>query len=167
MSSGRTIAAALVAAGVITCAAHAAGAEESGSFRLVRTYVHDYVTIDQGAVTYTGGRLEGAVTILASSGGLFVEGTHERITCLVYSRRSEAGIDLEAPCTMTAPSGDQWYTTSKRSTGDVEAGGGGPGTMDILGGTGAYAGISGSCTYDAGYLPDKWLSMIADCTWRR
>ena len=71
------------------------------------------------------------------------------------------------PCETTAPSGDRWYTLSKRSAGDVEAGGGGPGTMEIVGGTGAFEGLSGSCTYDVSYLPDNWVVMIADCTWQR
>ena len=39
--------------------------------------------------------------------------------------------------------------------------------MEIMGGTGAYESISGSCTYDVDYLPDDWLVMIADCTWQR
>ena len=39
--------------------------------------------------------------------------------------------------------------------------------MEILGGTGVYAGISGSCTYDVGYMPDNWVAMIADCTWQK
>ena len=83
---------------------------------------------------------------------------------MVYIKRSEAGFDLEMPCETTAPSGDKWYTLSKRSEGDVEAGSGGPGTMEILGGTGAYEGIGGRCTYDVDYLPDNWVVMIADCT---
>ena len=73
------------------------------------------------------------VTILQSSGGPFVEGTHDRATCVVYIKRSEAGFDLEIPCETTAPSGETWYTLSKRREGDVEAGSGGPGTMEIFG----------------------------------
>ena len=142
-------------------------AEESGSVRLIRTYVQDYTTIDHADARVTGGTLEGAVTILESSGGPFVEGTHDRATCVVYIKRAEAGFDLEVPCETTAPSGDRWYTLSKRREGDVEAGSGGPGTMEILGGTGAYEGVSGSCTYDVDYLADNWVVMIADCTWQR
>ena len=71
-------------------------------------------------------------TILQSTGEPFVEGTHDRATCVVYIKRSEAGFDLEVPCETTAPSGDKWYTLSKRREGDVEAGSGGPGTMEIL-----------------------------------
>ena len=167
MISGGRIAAALAAAAGFLCAAHPAAAGESGSVRLIRTYVQDYTTVDHADGSFTGGTLKGTVTILQSSGGPFVEGTHDRITCVVYIRRSQAGFDLEVPCTMTAPSGERWYTLSKRSAGDIEAGGGGPGTMALLGGTGAYDGVSGSCTYDVDYLPDDWVVMIADCTWQR
>ena len=167
MNTAKILAAALVAGAAVTCAAHAATAEESGSVRLIRTYVQDYTTIEHGDARYTGGTLEGSVTILESSGGPFVAGTHERITCVVYVKSTEAGIDLDAPCTMTGSSGDTWYTHSTRRAGTVEAGGGGPGTMEIQGGTGAYAGIGGHCTYEVEYMPDNWVAMIADCTWKR
>ena len=167
MATATKMAAALVAGAGMLGAAHIATAKESGNVQLIRTYVQDYTTIEHGDTSYTGGPLEGSVTILQSSGGPFVEETHQRVSCLVYAKRSEAGIDLEAPCTMTDAAGDKWYTHSIRRAGDVEAGGGGPGTMDILGGTGAYEGISGTCTYDVGYLPDNWLAMISDCNWQR
>ena len=153
MVAGGKITAALAAAAGIMCTAFGAGAEESGSVRLIRTYVQDYTAIDQPGGTVTGGP--------------FVEGTHDRATCVVYIRRSEVGFELEVPCETITPSGERWYTLSQRSAGDVEAGGGGPGTMEILGGTGPYEGLSGSCTYDAAYLPDDWVAMIADCTWRQ
>ena len=167
MISGGRIALALAAAAGFLCAAHPAAAGESGSVRLIRTYVQDYTTIDHADGSFTAGTLKGTVTVLRSSGGPFVEGAHDRITCVVYIARSEAGFALEVPCTTTAASGDRWYTLSKRSAGDIEAGGGGPGTMALLGGTGAYEGIGGSCTYDVDYLPDNWVVMIADCTWQR
>ena len=161
------LAAAFVAGAAMLGATQIATAEESGSVRIIRTFVQDYTTIEHGDARYTGGPSEGSVTVLESSGGPFVEGTHERITCVVYARSTEAGIDLDAPCTVTAPSGDRWYTHSKRRAGTVETGGGGPGTMEILGGTGVYAGIGGSCTYEVGHMPDNWVATIADCTWQR
>ena len=127
MVSATKITAALVAGAAMLGAAHIATAEESGSLRLIRTYVQDYTTIEHGDARYTGGPLQGSVTVLESSGGPFVAGTHQRITCVVFAKSTEAGIDLDAPCTMTAPSGDTWYTHSKRRAGNVEAGGGGPG----------------------------------------
>ena len=64
--------------------------EESGALRIIRT---DYTTIDHGGVRVTAGTLAGVATILQSSGGPFVEGTHDRATCVVYIERSEAGYD--------------------------------------------------------------------------
>ena len=39
--------------------------------------------------------------------------------------------------------------------------------MDLVGGTGKYAAISGTCEYDVDYLEGKWLVLMADCTWHR
>ena len=74
-------------------ATHHPTGEESGALRIIRTYVQDYTTIDHGGVRVTAGTLAGVVTILQSSGGPFVEGTHDRATCVVYIERSEAGYD--------------------------------------------------------------------------
>ena len=152
-----------VAAGFLGAAPVAAG--EAGTMSFIRTYVEDYATIDFAGGSVTGGSLDGVVTILESSGGPFVEGVRDRVTCLVVAKRSEGGIDLDAPCTATSASGDQWYTLSKRSSGDLEAGG--PGTLEILGGTGAFEGVTGACTYGVSYLEDGWVSMTTYCTWQR
>ena len=90
MISARKMAAALVAGAGISCVAYTATAEESGALRIIRT---DYTTIDHGGVRVTAGTLAGVATILQSSGGPFVEGTHDRATCVVYIERSEAGYD--------------------------------------------------------------------------
>ena len=62
----------------------------------------------------------------------------------------------------TDTSGDQWLTVSKRSTG-----GGGGGMVELLGGTGKYAGITGSCSYTVKYLPDDWASVEMNREWSR
>lgn len=143
-------------------------ADESGNFRMVRAFLQDYTTLDYGHGQAIGGPLEGVVTIIESSGAPFVEGEHSRITCLVYARDFGQGLDLVAPCIVTAPSGDTWFPSSTRQAGDLDAAGsGGAGTIAIEGGTGAYAGISGSCTYKTSYLTDRWLASISDCTWER
>ena len=142
-------------------------AGESGTLSFVRTYVKDYTTIEYAGTSVTGGTLEGVVSIVESSGGPFVAGARERVTCVVLAKRSDAGVDLESSCTATGESGDQWYTLSKRSSGGVESGGGGPGTLEIAGGTGAYEGVTGRCDYDVSYLADGWVSMTTHCTWQR
>lgn len=165
MPSGWRIAAVLsVAAGVLFPACIAA--EESGYFSMIRVQEQDYVAFDHAGGSVFGGALEGTSTILSSSGGPFVEGEHSISTCVAYGRKSAAGMDLEVPCATTDASGDRLDTLSKRIAGGVEAGGG-EGRMELLGGIGKFAGISGSCSYDVEYLAGKRLVLMADCTWRR
>jgi len=63
---------------------------------------------------------------------------------------SDGGMDLEAPCAAPDASGDKSFALSKRSAGDAETGGG-DGRQEIVGGTGKYAGITGSCTFTVEY----------------
>ena len=167
MPSGWRIAAMFVVAAGALFPASIATAEESGSFSMIRVQVQDYTTFDHTGGSVFGGALEGTSTILESSGGPFVEGEHSVSTCVAYGKKSAAGMDLEIPCATTDASGDRLDTLSKRVAGDVQAGGGGEGRMELLGGTGKYASINGSCGYDVGYLASKRLVLMADCTWRR
>ena len=142
-------------------------AGESGSFELIEVHLHDYARLEHPGQTVTGGPLRGAATIIASSGAPFADGANFGAECVVYAKRSEAGIDLESACTLIGPSGDRLYLLAQRRRGDIEAGGGGQGNQRIVGGTGTYAGISGDCPYTTGYLPDNWLVTRATCMWQR
>lgn len=166
---GRGIAAALLAAGLVAGLPRAAAGDEatSGSFRFLNSFVRDYVTFEHAGRTITGGPLRGTVTVTESSGGPFVEGESGLVACLVHAKRSEAGLDLEAPCTHTDPSGDQWYVLATRKAGDTEAGGGGAGRRALLGGTGKYAGVTGSCTYSTSYLTEQRSVSRSRCEWTR
>jgi hypothetical protein len=158
---------AALAAALAMLAAQAGVAEESGSYRSLRSYHNDYLTIDHGAQTFTGGTLQGTRTIIESSGGPFVAGANSSSDCLVYSRSSDSGISLEAPCTETDLSGDVGYSRAVRSDGDVAVGGGGAGRWELLGGSGKYEGITGSCSYTTEYLEGARAVIVADCTWSR
>ena len=166
MTSGR-IAGLVVAALCVVCSAQTAGAGESGSFELLETHVHDYTTLEHAGQTITGGSLRGTGTIIESSGGLFANGENYTMTCVVYARKSETGIDLEVPCVMVDSTGDELYLLAERRAGDLEAGGGGHGSQQIVGGTGAYAGVIGDCPYTTSYLPENWLVSRGICTWQR
>ena len=90
------------------------------------------------------------------------------IRCLIYARSSkDKGVSLDAPCLLTDGDGDKLYAVAKRGTGDIQAGGGGEGGSELIGGTGKYEGITGSCAYDTSYLPSGHVVTIADCTWKR
>ena len=87
------------------------------------------------------------------------------VTCVVYGKRSASALELEAPCTSITTAGDQLYLLSKRSAGDVKKGGGGG--IELLGGTGKYVGLTGTCTYETDYLANDRLVTMTDCMWQR
>ena len=49
----------------------------------------------------------------------------------------------------------------------MDAGGGGQGQLELAGGTGAYAGLKGSCAYETSYLANNQVITTTDCTWHR
>jgi len=115
----------------------------------------------------TGGPSSGTATIIDSSGGPFVKGTSSAQECIVFSKKSDAGMDLVAPCTSSDSSGDKVFYLAKRTVGDVNQGGGGTGKSEIVGGTGKYAGLTGSCTFKVDYLAANRLVGISKCQWQK
>lgn len=167
MSFRRGIAAAVVAAAGIVCTVQTAVADESGTFTVISSMTTNYTTIAHAGGTVIGGASEGTSTTIMSSGGPFVEWRHSHTTCVVYGKRSAAGTELEAACTLTTPAGDELYLISKRSAGDVAEGGGGAGELMLVGGTGSNSGITGSCTYEVDYLANNRYVSRAQCAWQR
>ena len=167
MRASRAITVALAAAMGILCAAPGAFAQESGSFSAIATYVRDFTSIEHADGTYFGGGMEGSTTILASSGAPFVEGGHNLSTCVVFGKRAAAGLDLQTACTSTNASGDTIFFTAERRAGDVNAGGGGEGQVQIAGGTRVYAGMAGTCAYRTDYLANNQVITTTDCDWQR
>ena len=152
-------------AGLLASPAFAEG--ESGRFVLVEMGTRDYVSMEHAGKTLTVGTVSGAATVVESSGGPFVADEIYSGSCFVKLTKSDAGIDLEAPCTFTDPSGDAWYALAIRRAGDVEVGGGGRGVQEIVGGTGKYAGVTGSCTYMSSYVPVDQVVSHVTCEWQK
>ena len=157
----------VAAAAVLLAAAYTAAADESGTFFMVRSYQHSYITVEHPDASYTGGILRGTQTILDGSGEPFADSMNSTLECLVFSRSSDAGLALEAPCVGADPDGDLLYTTAVRKQGTVATGGGGAGRWEILGGTGKYQGITGSCDYLTQYLEGDRVVTTGDCTWSK
>lgn len=167
MSPGKVVATALATVVGFLGTAPSSIADENGSFSVIRSYVRDYATLEHAEGTVTAGTLEGTVTTHTSSGEPFVEGDHSLVKCMVYAKSSAESMNLEAPCTTTDASGDRWYTLSHRRAGDVSAGGGGQGRWELMGGSGKYAGVTGSCTYETSYLAESRVVTVGNCTWQR
>ncbi|MXX90540.1 MAG: hypothetical protein F4213_02095 [Boseongicola sp. SB0677_bin_26] len=163
MPRGAMIAA--VASFALWHAAMAAGEDEGGTFELVTSFVREHVTIEHAGRSVTGGSMRGTNTVTRSDGGPFVEGESNVVECVIYATRTEAGLDLEAPCTNTDSSGDTWFWIARRTAGDMEVGG--EGRRELLGGTGRYAGVRGTCTYSTRYLTESEIVSVAGCKWLR
>ena len=161
------MAAALAAVTGMLWAAQGVLAQESGSFSAIATYVRDFTAVEHADGAYFGGSLEGSTTILASSGDPFVAGGHSLSTCVVYGKRSAAGVDLQTACDSTDAAGDTLYLLAERRAGSVDAGGGGQGTLQLAGGTGGYAGLAGECSYETAYLANNQVVTTTECAWRR
>ena len=140
---------------------------DSGTYESLTSFTTNYRTIQYSDGTATGGSLSGTQTVISSSGEPFVAGANAVMDCIVLAVKTSAGMELQAPCTVTTASGDKMFSISLRKAGDTSEGSGGEGTNTITGGTGQYAGISGRCTYSVEYLPNKKAVTRSKCSWRR
>ena len=138
---------------------------ESGTFEAISSFTTHYITFEHGEETVIGGPIGGTQTISASSGGPFTVGDSRNFECLVFVKKTARGIDNESPCTSTDSSQDKMFTLSRRKAGDMDSGG--QGRSEIQGGTGKYAGITGSCIYRTTYLPGNWATSITKCEWQK
>ena len=156
----------LVAAAVLLCVTPGAAGEE-GTFTVLRSFIRDYASLEFAGGTVTAGSLNGTSSVLESSGAPFEAGTHGLVTCLVYAKRAEGMLELDASCSTSDASAESWYALSRRSEGDVAAGGGGAGRWSLMGGTGKYSGLDGKCTYETSYLGEERVVTVARCAWHR
>ena len=140
---------------------------DSGSYEAVTSLTTDYTKSEQGDMTVTGGSSGGTQTIIKSSGGLFPEGSSSLFGCIVYAKKSAAGLDLEAACNSADPAGGKIFSLAKRKVGDVTPGGGWTGASAIQGGTGKYAGITGNCSYKIDVLSATRLVTLSKCQWQK
>jgi hypothetical protein len=155
-------------AAAATCLiAPASSHAESGTYDQVISLLTNYTKSERGTETVTGGSSSGTATTIQSSGGPFIAGSSVLFECIVFAKKSAAGMDLEAPCMSTDANGDKVFSVAKRRSGDVNPGGGGDGRSELLGGTGKYSGISGSCAYKADYLAGNRVVTISKCQWQR
>lgn len=137
---------------------------ESGTYESVGSFAPNYTKLEFPGQLITGGALQGAAQIVQSTGGLFAEGSNALFECIVYAKKSDAGMDLESPCVMTDASGDKLFYVSKRKVGDMGAGG--EGRQDYVGGTGKFAGITGGCSYRTDYVSPNRAISHQKCHWQ-
>ena len=141
---------------------------DSGTYKAVFSGSSNMATISMPEGKATSGSLSGTETVIKSSGAPFLEGESVTGDCVLYLERIQAGTNLSGRCTMIhSVSGDELYFSNSRKVGDTNAGSGGEGKSTMVGGTGRYAGISGSCGYVVKYLPDNKFAAIQQCEWSK
>ena len=155
------------AAALFLGVAEFASASESGTFSALMSSTYEFTTVEVAGTHVTAGSVHGIFTVTASSGAPFATGQHSAAVCVAYVKQSATGVDLEAPCVITDPSGDALHLVLRRTEGTVGIGGGGEGSSQVLGGTGAYSGMVGTCSYEATYIGDRHVVGPADCEWQR
>ena len=138
---------------------------ESGTFETVASFATNYSKLEHAGQMVTGGSIHGSMSVVKSTGGIFAEKSSTVFDCIVYAKKSDAGLDLEAPCTVTDSGGDKFYYVGRRKAGDMNVGG--EGHQEIVGGTGKYAGLSGSCVFKTEYLAGNLAVTHQKCQWSR
>lgn len=146
-------------------------AQTSGQFSLAGSFTYSYDKVQQGSTTFTAGSTEGADLVTSGGDALFPEGKSFLTSCVVFSEDSADGLSLKAPCTFMESEevdGDELYALLTREQGDLGAADrGGEGRVDLVGGTGKYANITGQCSYDAQYISASTAVITRDCIWNK
>ena len=150
-------------------ALHAVHADEAGKFTMLVTATRDYAVIRHAEGSVFGGGLYVVATVLTSTGNPFERNSHFYMACVVYGKTSQEGLALETSCrgTDAEKDDDRFYTSGGRRAGTMGPGGGGTGKVEIVGGKGRFAGVAGTCLYDAVYLADNQTVTSIDCAWSR
>ena len=145
-----------------------AAAAEGGSFDALSSSVNLLHTIDRSeGRTVIGGYSSGTLTITRSDGAVFEDGASLLAECIPLIMKGPSSLDLQSHCTFALNATDKLFGLFRRQSGDIAAGTGGKGRLELVGGTGRYAGVSASCPYTTSYLPDNHVVTNLHCQWRR
>ena len=135
--------------------------EKSISFTKDSLLISDYYKLDHHDSVITSGRLRGTITFSESTDpALFPNGKETPVNVVICIKQSKKKdyINLVSHWEQVTDKGKIYYV-SKRVTGDSETG---LGKTTIVGGTGAYKGIQGSCPYKVQYDGDR-VKVHATC----
>lgn len=138
---------------------------------MVLSSTYAYSNVEQGGTVFTAGSLQGSATVTSSRDPLFEVGQSFLRSCVNFSERSEASIDLKSHCKLTESpedGGDEMMMSVYRNQGTaIGESQGDRGRMELIGGTGKYTGLTGQCSYDARYLTPNLGVLMADCNWSK
>ncbi len=138
---------------------------ESGTVDIVLSASSNVYAVQMADTTVTARGGSGTVTFVRSSGAPFIEGASATVQFASFSKKTPSGFELEADGVATFSSGDTLLLLFRRQSGDLAAGTSGEGTLQLMGGSGRFSGVSGQCKYKVDNLPDNWNVTTAKCEW--
>ena len=111
------------------------------------------------------GGLDGIAAVIRSSGEPFGKGIHFYMTCAVFGKEAAGALKLVTKCTGTDVNDDRahLYLSGGWSKGNLSEGGGGE--REMMGGTGRFAKVKGTCSYDAAYVTRNRNVTTVNCNW--
>ncbi len=146
---------------VAVLAAGPAGAKDEpadGSFRIMAHFDTAQTAVEQGRVSISSGASKGIVVVFDGTAEPFRFGVFDSTTVLL-TKQAEDSLSVEGYSVRKDADGDEWYSRLKRVTGAE-------GRYELVGGTGKYRGLTGSCAYGVSNISrDRGVTM-GGCTWR-
>ena len=148
-------------------------AQTSGQMTLTGSFTYSYDQLQHGSTTFTAVGLEGGAIVSMGRGVLFPKGQGFLESCVGFAEESTDGsnVKVNSYCTLTESKedgGDVLFVLGVREQGDLGAADrGGMGRVDLVGGTGKYANLTGECSYETRYLSTSTAVTTLDCTWSK
>ena len=141
--------------------AGSAGAKDGpagGSFRIMAHFDTAQTAVEQGGVSISSGASKGIVVVFDGTAEPFRFRVFDSMTVLL-TKQAEDSLSIEGYSVRKDADGDEWYSRLKRVTGAE-------GRYELVGGTGKYRGLTGTCSYGVSNISrDRGVTM-GGCTWR-
>ena len=144
------------------CLASLASHAESGNVDLVMNVTAKVYSVEMGESTVTARAGDGKLVFRHGSGRAFVDNASATVQYVSFSRTTPSGLELEADGVATFSPDDTLLLVFERHADDL--GTSNEGSLQLTGGTGRFAGISGHCRYETDDAPADW-NVRAKCQW--
>jgi len=134
---------------------------ESGNVDLVINATAKVYAVEMGESTVTARAGDGKLMFRHGSGRAFADNSAASVQYVGFSRTTPSGLELEADGVATFSPDDTLLLVFQRHADDL--GTSNEGSLELTGGTGRFAGITGHCRYRTDDSSD-W-SVVANCQW--
>lgn len=137
----------------------------AGSFRLLVQFELAQTTVVQNGVSISAGTGPGTAVVFDGTAEPFRFGVFDVMT-VSLTRREGDKLSTEGHSVRKDADGDEWYSRFERAKGMPGQGAQSIGRYELLGGTGKYRGLNGSCAYEVSNLSGNRGVTLGTCKWR-